>query len=92
MPSVLFIFWKTGFRITAEYFCAWVPLVWAQPHQLRSQLVCAFLAEMIPCCQLLAVHSRYTIFGFFRLLQGLGERPGLCKYYVSLDAVFLSRR
>jgi len=27
----------------------------------------------------------------FRLLQGLGERPGLCKYYVSLYAIFFHR-
>jgi hypothetical protein len=40
----------------------------------------------------LAVHSRYTVFGFFRFFQGLGERPGPCKYYVSLYAIFLSRR
>src|SRR5579864_8367140 len=36
----------------------------------------------------LAVHSRYTVIGFFRFFQGLGERPGPCKYYVSLYAVF----
>lgn|SRR6266436_1022866 len=43
-------------------------------------------------CQIFAVHSRYPVFGFFRFLQGLGERPGPCKYYVSLNAVFLSQR
>jgi hypothetical protein len=42
--------------------------------------------------QKLAVHSRYTVFRSFRFLQGLGERPGPCKYYVSLYAIFLSRR
>ena len=36
-----------------------------------------------------AVHSRYTMSGSFRFLQGLGERPGPCKYYVSLYAIFL---
>ena len=42
--------------------------------------------------EIFAVHSRYTVFGFFVILQGLGERPGPCRYYVSLYGGILSRR
>ncbi|HWO28348.1 MAG TPA: hypothetical protein VNO32_06080, partial [Candidatus Acidoferrum sp.] len=35
---------------------------------------------------------RIALFRSFRFLQGLGERPGPCQYYVSLYAIFLSRR
>jgi hypothetical protein len=42
------------------------------------------------CDQIFAIHSRYTVFGSYRFLQGLGERSGPCKYYVSFYAVFFS--
>jgi hypothetical protein len=54
-------------------------------NTLRIGVAVTWRCDMLPN---LAVHSRYTVFGSFRFLQSLGERPGPCKYYVSLYAAF----
>jgi hypothetical protein len=41
--------------------------------------------------RILVQNSRYTVFRSLRFFQGFGERPGPCKHYVSLYAIFLSR-
>jgi hypothetical protein len=39
-----------------------------------------------------AVHSRYTMFDNFLVLQRFGERPEPCKYNMFRYAAILSRR